>query len=132
MGVLSAPLIPALTRAQPCAENGPFKITEDLELRDSEYGWDQAANIVFVDQPINTGFSYSADPRDRVYDENVVAADMLDFLLAFYDKFPRYKGRAFFITGEVCSPCKQRGMHACAACGAHARTHRVHATLNPA
>lgn len=49
-----------------------------------------------------SGFSYSADPRDRVYDEKVVAADMLDFLLAFYDKFPEYEGRELYITGEVC------------------------------
>ena len=28
---------------------------------------------------------------------------MLDFLLAFYDKFPEYKGRPLYITGEVMS-----------------------------
>lgn len=37
------------------AENGPFKITEELELRDNPYGWDQSANMLFIDQPINTG-----------------------------------------------------------------------------
>jgi len=130
---LPASLPRALTRASGRTENGPFKITEDLELRDSEYGWDQAANIVFVDQPINTGFSYSADPRDRVYDETVVAADMLDFLHAFLERFPKYKGRKFFITGEVRerggeAGCRQsaacarlRGhLHACPACGEQA------------
>ena len=35
-------------------------------------------------QPVNTGFSYSDDERDRVYDEKVVAADMLDFFSAFF------------------------------------------------
>lgn len=39
-------------------------------------------------QPINTGFSYSEDERDRVYDEKVVSADMLDFLLTFMDGAP--------------------------------------------
>lgn len=34
-------------------------------------------------QPINTGFSYSDDERDRVYDEDTVSLDMLDFLLSF-------------------------------------------------
>lgn len=28
------------------------------------------------DQPINTGFSYSDDPRDRCYDEACVSDDM--------------------------------------------------------
>ena len=43
---------------------------------------------IFVDQPINTGFSFSNDSRDRVYDETVVAADMLDFLQAFFKAHP--------------------------------------------
>ena len=41
--------------------------------------------IVCGMQPINTGFSYSEDERDRVYDEKTVSADMLDFLLTFLD-----------------------------------------------
>jgi carboxypeptidase C (cathepsin A) len=56
--------------------------------------------MIFVDQPINTGFSYSDDPRDRVHDEQGVAEDMLDFLLAFYDAFPHLQENAFFVTGE--------------------------------
>lgn len=41
------------------AENGPYHIKEDLSLERSEYGWDVNSNMIFVDQPINTGFSYS-------------------------------------------------------------------------
>ena len=40
-------------------ENGPYHINEDLSLERSEYGWDVNSNMIFVDQPINTGFSYS-------------------------------------------------------------------------
>ena len=32
---------------------------------------------IFVDQPINTGFSFSNDSRDRVYDETVVSTEQL-------------------------------------------------------
>ena len=51
-------------------------------------------------QPINTGFSFSDDERDRVYDEATVSADMLDFLLTFLDAHPEFKGRDFYVTGE--------------------------------
>lgn len=44
-------------------------------------------------QPINTGFSFSEDERDRVYDEKTVSADMLDFLLTFLD-------------GKICIQCQ--------------------------
>ena len=40
-------------------ENGPYHINPDLSLERSEYGWDTNSNMIFVDQPINTGFSYS-------------------------------------------------------------------------
>jgi carboxypeptidase C (cathepsin A) len=38
---------------------------------------------VYVDQPINTGFSYSDDPSDAVHDEAKVADDMVQFLAEF-------------------------------------------------
>ncbi|EIE20942.1 peptidase S10, serine carboxypeptidase [Coccomyxa subellipsoidea C-169] len=81
-------------------ENGPFRINEDLTLDANEFGWDQTHNMIFVDQPINTGFSYSEDERDRVYDEKVVAADMLDFLKEFRAAHPSYFEAPLFVTGE--------------------------------
>jgi carboxypeptidase C (cathepsin A) len=53
-----------------------------------------------VPQPINTGFSYSNDERDRVFDEKVVAADMLDFLAEFREAHPAYFKNDLYVTGE--------------------------------
>lgn len=44
------------------AENGPFHIKKDLTLESNDYGWDVGHNIIFVDQPVNTGFSYTEVP----------------------------------------------------------------------
>jgi len=46
---------PALT----LAENGPYSLTHNLTLQENPYGWDVNANVIYVDQPINTGFSWS-------------------------------------------------------------------------
>ncbi|KAL3162857.1 hypothetical protein ABBQ32_009310 [Trebouxia sp. C0010 RCD-2024] len=81
-------------------ENGPYHIKEDLSLERSEYGWDVNSNMIFVDQPINTGFSYSDDPRDRVYNEETVSEDMLEFLQAFLEVHPDMADRDFYVTGE--------------------------------
>ena len=64
-------------------ENGPFFINDDGEVEERQYAWDVTANIIFVDNPINVGYSYSDDPRDRVFNESVLAADLLDFLEEF-------------------------------------------------
>ncbi|GKA93929.1 serine carboxypeptidase-like protein [Tanacetum coccineum] len=50
-------------------ENGPFKIEKNSSLSWNEYRWDQASNLLFVDQPTGTGFSYTSDKRDIRHDE---------------------------------------------------------------
>ena len=81
-------------------ENGPYHITPDLKLEVTEHGWDTVSNLVYVDQPINTGFSYSDDPSDEVHDESVVAEDMLQFLAEFVEAHPELEGNDFYVTGE--------------------------------
>lgn len=81
-------------------ENGPWTINDDMTLTETQYGWDVNNTMIFVDQPINTGFSYSEDERDRVHDEEKVAKDMLDFLQELYAAHPELQGRDFFVTGE--------------------------------
>ncbi|GIL92291.1 hypothetical protein Vretimale_18448 [Volvox reticuliferus] len=82
-------------------ENGPYFINNDTRtLTETRYGWDTLHNMIFVDQPIGTGFSYSEDWRDRVYNEKVVGDDMLDFLYEFYQAHPELMGNDLFVTGE--------------------------------
>ena len=36
-------------------ENGPYSINDDLSLSVTPHGWDTVSNLIYVDQPINTG-----------------------------------------------------------------------------
>eukprot|EP00897_Mesotaenium_endlicherianum_P001090 jgi/Mesen1/10982/ME000096S10551 len=82
-------------------ENGPWKIhPENLTLHWNDYGWDKVSNIIYVDQPVNTGFSYSSDPRDIRHDEPGISQDVFEFLQDFFEAHPDYQGREFFVTGE--------------------------------
>lgn len=81
-------------------ENGPFRINDDLTLSDNEFGWDVGHNILFIDQPVGTGFSFTTDPSDDVTSEKQVADDVLDFLLEFFDQKPELLENDLFITGE--------------------------------
>jgi hypothetical protein len=40
----------------------------------------QASNLLFVDQPVGTGFSYTSDEEDLRHDEVGVSNDLYDFL----------------------------------------------------
>lgn len=81
-------------------ENGPFQITDNLSLTWNEHGWDKASSIIFVDQPIGTGFSYSSDMRDIRHDESGVSEDVYHFLQAFYEAHPEFSENEFYVTGE--------------------------------
>ncbi|MCO5556362.1 hypothetical protein L7F22_009910 [Adiantum nelumboides] len=81
-------------------ENGPFYITSNLTLVWNDYGWDQISNIIFVDQPVGTGFSYTSDYRDIRHDEIGVSQDLYDFIQVFLDYHPEYRSRDFFASGE--------------------------------
>ncbi|OAY84574.1 Serine carboxypeptidase 3, partial [Ananas comosus] len=81
-------------------ENGPFHIADNMSLVWNNFGWDQASNLIYVDQPTGTGFSYSSDRRDIRHNENGVSNDLYDFLQAFFSEHPEYADNDFYITGE--------------------------------
>ncbi|CAA0832605.1 Serine carboxypeptidase-like 48 [Striga hermonthica] len=81
-------------------ENGPFHVTDNLTLTLNDFGWDKVSNLIYVDQPIGTGFSYSSDEDDIRHDEEGVSNDLYDFLQAFFKAHPQLTGNDFYITGE--------------------------------
>ncbi|XP_047312951.1 serine carboxypeptidase-like [Impatiens glandulifera] len=81
-------------------ENGPYHITNNNSLVWNDYGWDQVSNMIYVDQPTGTGFSYSSDKSDIRVDQEGVSNDLYDFLQAFFKEHPQYLKNDFYITGE--------------------------------
>ncbi|XP_038707326.1 serine carboxypeptidase-like [Tripterygium wilfordii] len=81
-------------------ENGPFRITEESSLIWNEYGWDTVSNIIYVDQPTGTGFSYSTDARDIRDNLTSVTNDLYNFLKKFFEEYRDFVRNDFFITGN--------------------------------
>ncbi|KAF0388791.1 prepro-carboxypeptidase Z [Gigaspora margarita] len=61
--------------------------------------WNDVSNIIFLDEPIGVGFSYS-DGEYNVTSTEQAAADMYTFLHLFFKKFPQYSNSEFHIFGE--------------------------------
>ncbi|XP_045824674.1 serine carboxypeptidase-like 40 [Trifolium pratense] len=83
-------------------ELGPFRVNSDGKtLHKNNYSWNYAANVLFLESPAGVGFSYSNKSSD--YDNNgdrKTATDNYVFLVNWLERFPEYKNRDLFITGE--------------------------------
>ncbi|CAK1362592.1 Pheromone-processing carboxypeptidase kex1 [Cercospora beticola] len=80
-------------------EIGPYRVTKDGKLRLQDGSWDEFANVLFVDQPVGTGFSY-ADTNSYVHEMDQMADQMVQFLKAFFEIFPEHKNTDLYIAGE--------------------------------
>ncbi|XP_038692282.1 serine carboxypeptidase-like 45 [Tripterygium wilfordii] len=81
-------------------EHGPFKPSKGVLLK-NDYSWNKVANMLYLESPAGVGYSYSANKSFyNSVNDDITARDNLEFLNRWFTKFPEYKGRDFFITGE--------------------------------
>ncbi|KAL4161640.1 hypothetical protein PRNP1_002192 [Phytophthora ramorum] len=81
-------------------ENGPCRINADATTALNPNSWTAEANVIWLDQPVNVGFSYSSNTPDADYNEKSVQESVYWFLQGFLDKHPEFEGRALFLAGE--------------------------------
>lgn len=102
------PLVVWLTGGPGCSsmlalltENGPFLIPDGTsEPVFNKYGWNEFSNVMFVDQPAGTGFSYVSNPLGYVTNERQVGTELWTLLQEFYKQHSKYSGLDLFIVGE--------------------------------
>jgi hypothetical protein len=56
--------------------------------------------MLFVEQPVGVGFSYSDDNADYATGDAEAAADLYQTALAFFAKYAQYQGNDFYLTSE--------------------------------
>ncbi|XP_072961075.1 serine carboxypeptidase II-1-like [Typha angustifolia] len=83
-------------------ELGAFRIKPDGKtLYINQFAWNSVANVLFLESPAGVGFSYSNTTSDLyTAGDNRTAVDSYTFLVNWFERFPQYKYRDFYITGE--------------------------------
>ncbi|KAK2970593.1 hypothetical protein RJ640_011782 [Escallonia rubra] len=86
------------------SENGPFRPSGEVLVR-NEYSWNREANMLYLETPIGVGFSYTTESSTYVPVNDKITGmflhlDNLVFLRNWFVKFPEYRNRSLFITGE--------------------------------
>lgn len=83
-------------------ENGPFFVgTERFpELFANNYTWVEDFSIVYIDNPVGAGWSFTDSPNGYVTNEDQVADDLYSAMTQFFQLFPNLKDNDFYVTGE--------------------------------
>jgi carboxypeptidase D len=116
-GAAPAPLLVWLNGGPGCSsmdglflELGPFRLEGDKEdqIKVNPHSWHHAANMLFIDQPVGTGLSYTRSTDGYPTSDDAVNVHFYAFLTAFFKLHDRYttvvngrrQTRPFYISGE--------------------------------
>ncbi|KJZ79011.1 Carboxypeptidase Y-like A [Hirsutella minnesotensis 3608] len=78
-------------------ELGPASVDKKLKLVNNPYAWNNNASVIFLDQPVNVGYSYGSG---AVSDTVAAGKDVYALLTLFFHQFPEYAKQDFHIAGE--------------------------------
>jgi len=77
-------------------ELGPL----DLNFNKRETSWTGIANVLFVDNPVGSGYSYVTNSNAYTTDIQDIANDMVSLLKGFFEKHPEMTTNPFYIFCE--------------------------------
>ena len=63
-------------------------------------GWNAVSNLLYVDQPAGTGFSFVTSPLGYETNERQIATELWDLIRQFYRLYPKYSTLDLYIFGE--------------------------------
>ncbi|XP_044735686.1 retinoid-inducible serine carboxypeptidase-like isoform X2 [Chrysoperla carnea] len=77
-------------------ELGPL----DLSLNARNHTWVKDYNVIFIDNPVGTGFSYTNSNAQLATNNTQVAKDLLECIRSFYKKIPIFENTPLYIASE--------------------------------
>lgn len=88
-------------------ENGPIKFDQANKSPEQKYNfmrnpnsWNNEAHVLYVEQPVRTGFSLVGAKKRHIKNEFQLRSDFHDFLENFFEVFSEYRHNKLFIAGE--------------------------------
>ncbi|CAF0818939.1 unnamed protein product [Adineta ricciae] len=81
-------------------EIGPIYIdaNENIQLR--EITWNKNYHLLFIDNPVGTGYSFTSNDQGYARSQEDVARDLYSALTQFFQIYTDYANNPFYVTGE--------------------------------
>ncbi|OAA72477.1 Peptidase S10, serine carboxypeptidase [Cordyceps fumosorosea ARSEF 2679] len=80
-------------------EVGPYRLKDEETLTFNNGSWNEFANLLFVDNPVGTGFS-NVDADSYTRSLPAMASQFVTFLENFFAIFPHYEQDDIYLAGE--------------------------------
>ncbi|XP_053613977.1 venom serine carboxypeptidase-like [Plodia interpunctella] len=81
-------------------EIGPFFVTEDKTLEEIKYSWGKNHSLLFIDNPVGTGFSFTDDDRGYATNQTTIGENLYAALQQFMTLFPELRSAPLILAGE--------------------------------
>jgi cathepsin A (carboxypeptidase C) len=81
-------------------ENGPCHVMPTLETVRNPFSWTTRANVIWLDQPAGTGFSYLLFPKNHLKTTLKASKDVLGFLKHWFKKHESFRKNDFYLFGQ--------------------------------
>ncbi|XP_073977711.1 venom serine carboxypeptidase-like [Rhodnius prolixus] len=81
-------------------ENGPFYVDANNQLVKRDYYWTKNLNVLYIDNPVGTGFSFTNSPAGYSTNQVQVGRNLYIAIRQFLYLFPELKDNELYITGE--------------------------------
>ncbi|XP_075811448.1 putative serine carboxypeptidase CPVL isoform X2 [Microtus pennsylvanicus] len=81
-------------------EHGPYVITRNMTVLARDFPWTTTFSMLYIDNPVGTGFSFTDSLHGYAANEEDVAKDLYRALVQFFQLFPEYAKNSFYVTGE--------------------------------
>ncbi|KAL0849530.1 hypothetical protein ABMA28_013800 [Loxostege sticticalis] len=81
-------------------EIGPFFVNGDNNLEEIKYSWGKNHSLLFIDNPVGTGFSFTDDDRGYATNQTTIGENLYEALQQFLTLFPELRKAPLTIAGE--------------------------------
>ncbi|XP_065176054.1 probable serine carboxypeptidase CPVL [Sycon ciliatum] len=81
-------------------ELGPLSATKDGKIGEMPVTWNKKFSLLYIDNPVGTGYSFTNDKAGYASNEGDVTRDLFTAINQFFAIFENYQTNGFYVTGE--------------------------------
>lgn len=81
-------------------EHGPYFVHQNLTLGYREIPWTSRYSVLYIDNPVGTGWSFTDDDKGYATNQDDVGRDLYSALTQFFQIFSEFQSNEFYATGE--------------------------------